>query len=330
MIRVRTASRLHFGFLSLPSVREERWPNLLGEEVLPARHFGGVGLMVRDPGIDVTAVPASTWSAEGPLAERALSYARRFAQSVPPGGLPALRLVVEHSAAAHSGLGTGTQLALAVAQVLALAAGQKLDASELARRVGRGSRSALGVHGFAQGGFLVEGGKHSAVDVAPLVARADFPDPWRVVLVLPDGLEGRHGLEEQQAFQRLTEQDRGLARTDTLCRLVLLGMLPALTERDLPAFGEALYDFNVRVGEAFSPVQGGRYASKVVADLVGFIRQQGVPGVGQSSWGQAVFAVVGDPARGQDLTARIRDRFNLTDQQAFVTEPVNRGVEIFG
>ena len=44
------------------------------------------------------------------------------------------------------------------------------------------------------------------------------------------------------------------------CRLVLLGMLPALVERDFDSFGEALYDFNRRVGEMFRPWQGDLYA----------------------------------------------------------------------
>ncbi|HXG12188.1 MAG TPA: beta-ribofuranosylaminobenzene 5'-phosphate synthase family protein [Gemmataceae bacterium] len=326
MIRVRTPSRLHFGLLSLPGLQVERWPNVSAEEVLPARRFGGVGLMVEEPGIVLTVSPAASWSAEGPLAERALAFARRFVQTLPPGTLPPHRLIVEHSAAEHSGLGTGTQLALAVARALAAAAelGEP-DAIELARRVGRGLRSAVGIHGFAHGGFLVEGGKRPGQEIAPLIARLDFPEPWRVVLVFPPGGRAWHGLEEQQAFERLADPARALARTEALCRLVMLGMMPALVERDLEGFGEALYDFNVRAGEAFAPVQGGTYASPAVAAVVAYLRGLGARGVGQSSWGQAVFAIVAGSEHGRELADRVRTRFGLGPGQVLVTRAANHG-----
>src|SRR6185437_1004041 len=93
---------------------------------------------------------------------------------------------------------------------------------------------------------------------------------------------------EVEAFSRLTAAPSDPARTDVLCRLVLLGLLPALVERDADAFGEAVYEFNARVGEAFAPVQGGVYASARIAELVAFVRGQGVRGVGQSSWGPKI------------------------------------------
>src|SRR5262249_15266403 len=159
---------------------------------VPARQFGGAGLMVEQPGLCLAVRPAAEWSAAGPLAERALDFARRFAGALPPATLPPQHIVVEASPPEHMGLGTGTQLGMAVARALAEAAGLALDGPELARRVGRGARSGLGVHGFTHGGFLVDGGKRAADGVAPLVARLAFPEEWRVVVVLPPWGRGRH------------------------------------------------------------------------------------------------------------------------------------------
>jgi beta-RFAP synthase len=317
MIRVTTGSRLHIGLLSL------------GEVPLSRRRFGSVGLMIRAPGVWLTVSPAPTWCARGLLAERALAFANRFVQSFAPHPIPPQQLVVERAAPEHMGLGTGTQLALAVARALALAAGlPPLGAEELSRRVGRGLRSALGVYGFGRGGFLVDAGKGPAETLAPLVARVPFPQPWRVVLPLPPCGPGRHGTAEREAFDHLLPQAPPRTHTDTLCRLVLLGMLPALLEQDLRTFGEAVYDFNVRVGEAFAPVQGGIYAHPVVAELVAWIREQGVAGVGQSSWGPGVFAVVGDEDRANHLAEGIRRRFALGPGQVLVTEAANEGVTV--
>ncbi len=222
MQSVWAPSRLHFGLLSLAG-DGEAWPDRRGERVLPARRFGGVGLMIERPGVRVTASPAVVWSADGPLAERRLSFALRFAESVRrdrPEEEPApRRLTVEEAPPEHVGLGVGTQLGLAVARALAAAWGLVLDAPALARRVGRGLRSALGVHGFAHGGFLVESGKRGDDDgLAPLAARAPFPPQWRLVLATPSAALGLHGREERQAFARLVSgrlhDPARLGRTD--------------------------------------------------------------------------------------------------------------------
>ena len=49
-------SRLHFG--------------LLGWGPQAPRQFGGVGLMIEKPGLELVAEPASEWRFEGPLADR--------------------------------------------------------------------------------------------------------------------------------------------------------------------------------------------------------------------------------------------------------------------
>jgi beta-RFAP synthase len=315
MIRVTAPSRLHFGLLSLSA-----------EVGVGLRRFGSVGLMIEAPGISLRVESAGSWAASGPLAERALTFALTFAQTVPPEVARPLHLHLERAVPEHAGLGSGTQLALSVARALALAWElPALDAVELARRVGRGRRSALGVHGFECGGFLVDGGKSDSDSLAPLLIRWSFPRPWRVVLALPPGSAGLHGPGERDAFAQLAEQP-DLARTDALCRLVLLGILPALAEGNLDTFGEAVHEFNTRVGEAFAPVQGGTYASPLVAEVVEFVRRQGVRGVGQSSWGPAVFAVVGDEERGTDLARRLAERFGLqAGQQVLVTASSERG-----
>ena len=66
-VTVRTPGRLHFG-LFCP-----------GEPVRPGRRFGGAGLMVERPAIHVEIADAPAWSAEGPSADRALTFARQAA-----------------------------------------------------------------------------------------------------------------------------------------------------------------------------------------------------------------------------------------------------------
>lgn len=328
-IRVTTPSRLHFGLFALPSgAAASAWPDRDGRLTLPGRDYGGVGLMIERPGLAVTAEPAPGWSSDGTLAERAMAFARLASAAIPLDR--PLHIHVADGVREHVGLGTGTQLGLAVARAVALAAGRDgLSAAQLGRLVGRGQRSALGIHGFAQGGFLVEGGKRAADAISPLVARCSFPEAWRIVLVIPRELHGDHGVRERAAFRALGDIAPDLGRTDALCRLVLLGMLPAIAEEDLDAFGEALYDFNRRVGEMFQPWQGGLYAHPRTGALIAALRTQGVRGVGQSSWGPTVFAVA--PAAEADmLCAWLARTHGCRPDELIVTRASNTGAAVSG
>jgi beta-ribofuranosylaminobenzene 5'-phosphate synthase len=323
MIRVTAPSRLHFGLLSFPAA--ERWHDSSGHETLLARRFGGAGLMIESPGVVVAVEPSAEWSAKGPLAARALEYARNFDSGIRP-----QRLAIERCAPEHAGLGTGTQLALAIGGALAAVAGSPMQAAEIARRLGRGQRSALGIHGFGQGGFVVDGGKGAHDEIAPLVARAAFPEEWRVVLIVPTMRSGAHGLQEAEAFKKLQGTRPNLGRTETLCRLVLLGMLPSLAERDFQSFSQALHAFNRLAGETFVPVQGGVYAGPEIAESIEFIRELGFAGAGQSSWGQTVFAVAENRDRAEYLADRLRQRVARGVADVLVTSAANHGAALAG
>jgi beta-ribofuranosylaminobenzene 5'-phosphate synthase len=310
MIRVASGSRLHFGVFSFGGGPGERF-------------FGGAGMMVDEPRVAVSVRPAASWSATGRGAERALAFARQFAASFEPDSIAAHAIQVESMPPEHAGLGSGTQLGLVVARALAESAGkQGLSVEDLAMRVGRGRRSALGIHGFAHGGFLVEAGKREGESISPLVAHVNFPDDWRLVLTIPAAAPGLHGPAEIEAFRRLHAAGVPLP-TDALCRLVLLGLLPALAARDLPAFGEALFEFNRKVGEAFASVQGGPYAGPRVTEVVEFMRGAGVHGVAQSSWGPAVCAVVPDEEKAAWLVRSVRARQGGNAPEIFVTQGRN-------
>ena len=109
-----------------------------------------------------------------------------------------------------------------------------------------------------------------------------------------------------------------------MCRLVMLGMLPALHEGDNRTFGEALYEYNRDAGEPFVPDQGGIYASPQAKAIVKCIRDAGVSGVGQSSWGPTLFAICEDIERAQSLKARLDRHFPNTCCESFAT-PNSRG-----
>jgi len=284
VIRVSAGSRLHFGLLHVPTVGE----------AAGLRHFGGLGMMIQQPGIVLTVESAAAWSAVGPSADRAMRVAKQVVDQLPIDIRQPLEIVVEGCPPEHVGLGVGTQLSLAVADATCqLLCGDARPSDELAKLAGRGERSRIGIEGYACGGFFLDGGQNpERLGSSAILHRCSFPDAWRILLLRPRTAGLWHGDRECLAFARPRDPDANLRTTERLCRLALLGVLPALHEVDLPTFGAALHEFNRTAGEAFTADQGGPYCGASVGALIGWLRSEGVAGTGQSSWGPTVFAMM--------------------------------------
>jgi beta-RFAP synthase len=288
--------------------------------------------MINRPGLEVCVRPSSTWSADGPLADRALAVARRVAGSLMLEGstLKPFHLAIERAPREHVGLGTGTQLSLAVARLLLAAAGEsRATAERLAALTSRGRRSGIGLHGFVHGGLLVDGGHSPQSRTPPLLCRLEFPDEWSILVLIPPVAQGLAGIDERHAFGRLAGVP---ARTvETLCRLVLLELLPAVVERDLDAFGSALSRLQDQVGRGFAPVQGGIFAHPQAEAIVEVMQGMGLVGVGQSSWGPAVFGMMRRDNDRQAATSRaLREQFSLEPEALFWTVASATGARLFG
>ena len=285
-VRVEAPARLHMGMLD-PS----------GEG---ARRFGGLGVAVCRPAVVVEASVSDGLTVEGPDRERALAVAERCRDAL--GGALGARVRVLEAIPAHVGLGSGTKLALAVTTALSTLAGRSLDPPAMARAAGRGARSADGLWTFAAGGLVVEGGRRDDVDEpAPLLMRHAMPDEWRCVLAIPAAEPGLSGGAETAAFASLRPEPD---RSALISQVVLTALLPALVERDLDEFGAALSRIQTLVGDAFAPVQGGTFHPQA-APLVAALLRLGAAGAGQSSWGPAVYGLVGSEAEAQEIARRL-------------------------
>jgi len=314
-LRIRTASRLHFG--------------LLGWGPFVRRQFGGVGLMVEAPGLEVLAEPAARFEAVGPLAGRVAPLLDRISERWDaPRPIVPIRVEVARAPAEHTGLGVGTQLGLAVARLALAAAGVESPTWEtLARLSERGRRSGVGLHGFLHGGLIVDAGHRTPGDVPPLVSRLEFPEEWSILVARPPAPPGRHGGAEVAAFAELPPVSEEL--TGRLCRLVLMDLLGAVACRDLAAFGEALGAIQREVGTAFAPAQGGVYASPACEALVDDLGRLGLSGAGQSSWGPSIYAFgeLGEEERAA-VAEHLRARHGLGPEAVAWTHARNRGAEL--
>jgi len=286
---VETAARLHFGVLDLRGGQ--------------GRRFGGIGAAAPSPTLLVSARRAATLTVDGEDAERAAGFARAFLAL--HGAAGGACVTIHQALPAHAGLGSGTQLALAVARALAEVYGLPTAAAGLAAAVGRGRRSAIGTWTFAGGGLVVEGGRRADGDgVGPLIARLPFPPQWRCVVAVPENASAISGADEEAALAALPPPpDRDVER---VAHLVLMALLPALADGDLATFGRALTAIQTITGRWFAPVQGGAFAPGPGEEILRRMTESGAAGVGQSSWGPTVYGIVAGEGEGVRLADRIR------------------------
>lgn len=283
-VTVVAPSRLHFGMFSFGV------PN--------TRQFGGAGVMIDQPATTLRIQTASEDECLGLHSSRlrqALDIVRStgWSSEVPP-----CKLMLATSPRSHVGLGSGTQTALAVVAGLRAAANlPPLEALELGEASGRAKRSSVGLHGFLHGGLIVEAGKLPPEKVAPLLAQSPLPENWRFVLICPRYKEGLSGESERAAFAALPPVPSAI--TEELRRIALEQLAPAARHADFATFAEGIFRFGLAAGQCFKSHQAGVYATEQLARLVERVRDAGVRGVGQSSWGPTLFTLHASPEIAQ-------------------------------
>jgi beta-ribofuranosylaminobenzene 5'-phosphate synthase len=329
MIEVRTCARLHLGLLDNN-----------GEQ---GRLYGSIGLAVSRPNLLLRAEKADSLLVEGLERERVATFAQRFINHY---GAPAgAHLNLVNSIPAHVGLGSGTQLGLAVGAALARLAGLPLSTHEIAPAVGRGLHSGIGIATFQHGGFVLDGGrciisnpsgssipseKNRQIDISrvpPVLMKYPMPKDWFFVAAIPETNQGLSGEKEYRAFLQLPEAPARVV--ERISWVLLMKMLPALIEKDILGFGQALTSIQYMVGDCFASVQGGRFSNPISEKMVDFFLNRGAAGVGQSSWGPTVYGLIQGRDQARQLARQAQIYLaEIGGGQTFCVQPHNRGAQV--
>jgi beta-ribofuranosylaminobenzene 5'-phosphate synthase len=322
---VRAPGRLHLGFIDLHGGC--------------GRLFGSLGVAIENPAYVLEARRSNRNEAAGAAATEVLDIMARLGSRLPAG--MELSINVREAIPRHRGFGSGTQLELSIAFIMARLLGRRVPGvrggpgrpgrftRELARRTNRGKRSGIGVATFGRGGFVVDAGKtrHHAVpaDPPPVIFQRALPADWRFVIVTPRGRPGLDGTREERLFAELPPMNE--EAVGRISRLTLMKILPGVITDDISAFGEGISEIQELVGNHFAPYQGGVYATETGRLATELARKRGAYAVGQSSWGPTVFALVRGDDQAGEMTNAIRRCLGQQSEAVFSTRPSNRGVE---
>jgi beta-ribofuranosylaminobenzene 5'-phosphate synthase len=316
-VYVKTPARLHLGLIDLNG-------NL-------GRIFGGLGVGINHPNVILEAQRSERLSVTGEKIGQVKSLAKRFFDAY---HIKAnVSIYVKQVIPEHVGLGSGTQLALAVATALAELFNVKASARELALAMGRARRSGIGVAVFEKGGFVVDGGKtikdstYSSESFPPVIFHQPFPEDWTFVVAIPNVKKGLSKDEEIAAFKRLSPmpaEDVG-----RICRLTMMKLLPSLAEHDIKNFGEALTQIQIIVGKYFAQAQGGTYSSIAATEGIRLMQKFGAHGVGQSSWGPTFYGLFQNEKEAKEIQSKIEAFLREgVGGQVFTAKANNKGVNI--
>jgi beta-RFAP synthase len=289
------------------------------------RAFGGVGMMIDSPGFTIrVARSAVDEFLCGDWEPRVISLIEKLRAEQPTGPL---RVEVVEGPPAHAGLGSGTQLGMALADCLsALSAEARPSADQLACRAGRGLRSALGLHGYAGGGLMVEAGHRSDGEISPLITRVAVPEVWKCLLVRPRDAVGISGTAEVNGFARL--EPMRISTTERLCRIAFLEIVPAMIENDFGSACAAIREYGQLVGDYFAPIQGAVFAHERIRRLEAQLIARGVDGYGQSSWGPTMFVLCPHADFAHDLSRELAATPEGNQCEYTVASPLNRGAKL--
>ena len=231
----RSVSRLHITLV-----------DLVGEL---GRVDGGAGITLNEPRFVVSAQILERGSVEfsgsAEYRDIAIMCASRYlARACRSCGA---RIEVMEGYGLHIGLGGVTQLCLSIAKSLSASMGLDEDPVELARVVGRGGTSGIGVYSFKLGGFIIDAG-HSYPDEKPLVgpsdyvvappppliARIEIPEDWRFVLVRPSGARKIYGDLERKIFEEGKKMP--VEEVWRVSHILMMGLIPSVRIGDIGLF----------------------------------------------------------------------------------------------
>ncbi len=235
----------------------------------------------------------------------------------------------------HSGLGSGTQMALSVGKLISLIYNKELDGNTLSNITGRGGTSGIGVNAFEKGGFIIDGGhtfgkgkdkedfrpssasKH--VRTPPVLFRHDFN--WDVVLTIPQG-ENIHGDKEVNIFKKYCPIP--LNETQRMCHLILMKMMPAVIEHDIISFGGVINELQYL---GFKKIEV-KLQKNMVKELLKAL--QNVSYSGLSSFGPTIYSICDGKEDIQKVVETSQEFFdkNGVEGNILITKGNNEGFKI--
>ncbi len=238
----------------------------------------------------------------------------------------------------HVGLGSKTQLSLAIATAIIKLKEIDVPLAELTKLVKRGGTSGIGWRGFETGGFIIDGGHDFGIgkeketflpssasttaNPALTLVRYPIPENWRFILVIPNIKKGAYGDEEISIFQKYAPILK--EEVTEVSHQILMKMIPGILKNNLECFGEGLQRIqNIGFKKVEISLQ-----NQIVKNLIKFFEEKNIKAYGMSSFGPSVVAIT---ESDEEVNALLKDTqifINKVGGHIYICKPNNCGAKI--
>ncbi|TXT67343.1 MAG: Beta-ribofuranosylaminobenzene 5'-phosphate synthase [Promethearchaeota archaeon] len=327
-IRVTTPCRIHL--------------SLIDENGYTGRVDGGIGLMLDRPNV--------VFEASNSAEEFKIEAHRYYRESIDVINEKASKVFkafkidnknfhfhLKQYYPSHVGLGSKTQLSLAIATSIAKLKNLDVSHKTLTKLVERGGTSGIGWRGFETGGFILDGGHDfgkgreketflpssaaNAADPALTILRYNIPEHWRFVLVIPSVKKGAYGDEEVSIFQSHTPIPR--KEVNEVSHQILMKIIPGILKGDLGCFGEGLRNIQ-SIGFKKIEIE---LQHNIVKNLLQFMKDHGVKAYGMSSFGPSVIGITESQNEAKKLLRTVKNHLKHTGGHFYLCKPNNTGAK---
>lgn len=305
--RLRVPYRLHLGFYRYND---------------PPHLFGSTGVVVREPYfiIDVKRTPHPI-VVETPTEESRDVILDALSRL---GVREGLKVSVEGLVKHHVGLGSRTKLVVSVLKALTLVGCLDCRAriDVLARELGVGRVSGVGIHTFLKGGFVIDTGvlKNGNTLKYPELLLRLKPPQWIVIVAIPEGVTGMREKDEEPILKNVGPHENQKELYE-----LLINITTAVRLNNFKLFSKALSRIQLLAGQYFSVHQGGIYSSEESALIAETLVKNGVEAVGQSSWGPTVYGFVESRKKAEKAAAALDSLKDSLKLHYWVTRVAGRG-----
>jgi len=328
-LRITTPCRIHL--------------SLIDENGYTGRVDGGIGLMLDRPNV--------VFEASNSAEEFKIEAHKYYRESIEVINLIASKVFKTFNVSnknfhfnlkryfpSHVGLGSKTQLSLAIATAITKLKGLNSSIEDLTKLVERGGTSGIGWRGFESGGFILDGGHDfgrgkeketflpssasSSANPALTIVRYDIPENWRFVVVIPDVKKGAYGDEEICVFQNYAPIPKH--EINEVSHMIIMKILPGLLKKDLKCFGEGLQRIQ---SLGFKKIEI-ELQHRIVKNLLKFFEEYGLKAYGMSSFGPSVVGIVESDSQADNLLKELQKSQKNGGGHVYICKPNNIGAKI--
>lgn len=321
-IEVETSARLHLGFY-----------NFLNNNIA----YGSIGIAIDRPTIKVV------------IRKRGEIYVNNYTNEYVDDvidtvfnilDVPGAEVNIYSCIPRHVGLGSTTQLSLAIAYALTRLYGYNYSIQELALLLKRGYVSGIGISAFERGGFIVDSGRrlsknwllekpNKITDLPRPIYWSKVPSNWRFIIIVPNGIKGLDERDEELIMKKPRELPKELQFE--LYSALITNIIPGISLDEIDLFSRGLKKIQFITGHYFSKYQKGIFCCRETAEIINLFLESNVVGVGQSSWGPVAYGVIKGYRRAKRVLDNILTRLKkigIVPKYSFIARPRNTGLSM--